>query len=334
MTSPLHRIRLGAVVLVIVLAMAVAGYHYLDGDSDWIDDIYLVVITVSSVGYGEESHFSRGEQLFTIAVIIFGMSAAIYTVGGFLQLMTEGEIARALGVRRMTHEIHHLKDHVIVCGFGRIGRMLSSDLAHRKKNFVVVEREADRVQDALALGYTAYNGDALDDAVLTAVGVERAKALVTALPQDADNVFITLTARNANPDLFIIARGEQPGTQRKLLQAGANRVVQPALTGARQMASLITRPSTVEFLEMVGDNQLLDVEFDEFTLPADSPLAGITLEASNARQIHNVAIVAIKPPEGKMVINPGPNYEFKKGDTVIVIGDVAGIERFRKEYRV
>ena len=336
MKSPLQRIRSGALVLAAIFVVAVCGFHLLDPDRDsnWIDDIYMVVITISSVGFSDKTNVGWQLQIFYILVIVFGMSAAAYTVGGFFQLMTEGEIERALGVRRMTREMEKLNNHVVVCGFGRIGQILTAELKHRGRPFIVVERENDRIQEAQSLGYIALNGDALDDEVLETVGIHRANVLVTALAEDADNVFITLTARNLNPDLYIIARGEQSNTQRKLRQAGANRVVQPAMIGAQRMASMITRPSTAEFLELVGDKSKVDVELDEFPLGPESTIVGKTVNDAAARQTHRIGIVAIKPSEGKMLFNPGGDYVFRVGDTLIVMGETAGIDSFRKEFQI
>ncbi len=230
MNVALRRIRWGAILLAVILAASVCGYRLLG--RSWLDALYMVVITVATVGFGEHTDLPPAEQVLTIAVILFGISAWVYTVGGFLQWMTEGELEKALGARRMTSEIHHLQQHVIVCGFGRMGQMLAHDLRCAKQRFVIIENDPQRVILAESLEYLVYSGDATEEDVLTAVGIERAKTLVVALPNDAASVFITLTVRNLNRDLQIIARGEQPSTQKKLVQAGADRVVLPATIGA------------------------------------------------------------------------------------------------------
>lgn len=276
MNAPLQRIRTGAIALVVIVCVAVCGYRILDrqGDRGWLDDLYLVVITISTVGYGEKSILDPARQMWTIVVILFGLTASGYTIGGLLQLMTEGEIQRALGVRRMIREISKLEGHVIICGYGRVGRILSEQLARQKQTAVIIEVDGPKALEAAAAGVPTITGDALEEASLKQAGIDRVRVLVTALPGNADNVFLTLTARNLNSKLMIIARGENPSTQQKLHQAGANRVVMTAAIGARRMATMITRPSAVEFLELISDRQLLDAELDEITLEKGHKLWG------------------------------------------------------------
>ena len=192
MNVPLRRIRRGAILLGLILAASIVGYRMLG--RSWLDAAYMVVITVGTVGFGEHSDLPPAEQLWTMAVIIFGISASAYTIGAILQFITEGEIEKVLGARRMTTEIRSLHQHVVVCGFGRMGQMLTQELRRSKQPFVVIDDDPQRVALAETLEYLAYNGDATEEEVLLAVGVERAKTLVVALPNDAASVFITLTA--------------------------------------------------------------------------------------------------------------------------------------------
>ncbi len=331
MNQPLQRIRVGVAVLMSVLLAAVVGYHYIGG-RDWVDAFYMVAITVSTVGFGERSQLSSGEKLFTIGVIVFGISAAAYALGGLLQKMTEGEIERVLGLRRMTNEIERLKGHVIICGYGRIGQILATELSHRKKPLVVVDNSAERISDATSAGYLAINGDATEEDVLIGVGVERARSLVTALASDADNVFITLTSRNLNPDVQIIARGEYPSTRKKLLQAGANRVVLPAAIGALRMAAMITRPSTVELIDQVSGQNGAELSMEEFLLAPGSTLAGKTVQRIDARRRHGLLVVAVKRADGKLIFSPDETLPFRAGDTLIVMGRMEDIEKFCQEF--
>ena len=330
MKTPLERIRAGAVILLAVIVAAVLGYRI--AGRDWLDAIYMVVITVSTVGYGESSHLSPGQQVLTMGVIVIGISAAVVSLGGFIQMMMEGEIDRALSLGRTTRAIERLERHVVLCGFGRIGRILAHELTGKSQSFVVIDSGADAVAEAQHLGYLVRLGDATEEEVLRAAGVERAKTLVTALPGDADNVFITLTARDLNRDLQIIARGEFPSTEKKLLQAGANRVVLPAAIGALRMAAIITRPSAIELLELVSGRSVLDVEVDEITVAAASTLVGRTIADSDIRRRSGLLIVAIKQKAGAMIFNPGTEVVFRPDDTLIVMGRVADIDRFRRDY--
>jgi voltage-gated potassium channel len=327
-----RRIRIGSIISGIVLVAAVLGYCVLGRDP--LDALYMVIITISSIGYTEQSNLPAIEKGFTILVIIFGMSAAAYALGGLVQLMTEGEIARALGLRRLTKEIERLSDHIIVCGFGRIGHFVAEELHRHEQPFALVEHSAERVAEAQSQGYLVLNGDAREEDVLQAVGVRRAKTLVTALNSDADNVFITLTSRELNPNLHIIARGELPSTRKKLLQAGANRVVLPAAIGAQRMAAMITRPSTVELLELVTGRGVMDVALDGLRIGDSSPIVGQTVQTIEARKRFSLLVVAVKRASGDMSFNPDEKLRFAGGDTIILMGRVEDIERFRVEYQL
>ncbi len=327
-----RRIRIGSIIFGIVVATAVLGYCLLGRDP--LDALYMVVITISSIGFTERSDLPAVEKGFTILVIIFGMSAAAYALGGVVQLMAEGEIARVLGLRRLTKEIERLSGHIIVCGFGRIGHFVAEELHRHGQRFVLVEHSAERVAEAENLGYLVLNGDAREEDVLEAVGVRRAKTLVTALNTDADNVFITLTSRELNPSLHIIARGELPSTRKKLLQAGADRVVLPAAIGAQRIAAMIIRPSTVELLELVTGRGVMDVALDELPIGQGSPIIDQTVQTIEARKRFSLLVVAVKRASGDMSFNPDEKLRFAVGDTIILMGRVEDIERFRGEYHL
>ncbi len=329
MNTPLRRVRFGAIILAIVFFAAVVTYRV--AGRGWLDAIYMVVITISTVGYGETSSLSPVQQWITIGVIVFGISAAVFTFGGFIQMTMEGELQRTLSHGRTTRAIERLNGHVVICGFGRIGQILAQELKSKKQPLVIVDNDPEAVNEAQALEYLAFVGDATEETVLIAVGIERAQCIVTALPNDAANVFITLTSRNLNRSVQIIARGEYQTTEKKLLQAGANRVVLPAAIGALRMAAMITRPSTIELMEIVAGQSVLDVEIDEVIVSATSQLAGKTIGEAEARRRHGLLIVAVKPAGGPMVFNPGPETAFRPGDTIIVMGRLEDIDRFRRE---
>ncbi len=333
MNPSLKRLRIGLVVLSIIFLTAVCGYWMADG---WtlLDAVYMVVVTLSTVGYKEVHPLTPTLQLFTIVVVIVGVSTALYIVGGLVQMMAEGEINRALGLRRETREIERLRGHIVICGFGRMGEVLAREMHRQKKEFVVLENDLERINEAKALNYLAMADDATEEEALVLAGVARAKVLVTTLRRDADNVFITLTARNLNPEVMIIARGEFQSTEKKLIQAGANRVVLPAATGALRMAAMITRPSAVELIELVAGRQIAEVEVDEFEIPAESPLTGLAVRDSQARSRYGLLIVAVRQPGGELEFNPGADMVFEADGSVIVMGRLPDIERFRSEYKV
>lgn len=332
MNVPLKRIRGGAVLLALIIVASICGYRLLG--RSWLDAVYMVVITVATVGFGEHSDLPPAEQILTIMVIVLGISAAAYTFGGVLQWMTEGELERVIGARRMAQEFSKLDKHVIVCGFGRMGQTLATELRQGNTPFAVVDKMRDRIALAESLGYIALLGDATEEDVLRTAGIERAKTLVVALPNDAASVFITLTGRNLNRGLQIIARGEQPSTQKKLMQAGADRVVLPATIGALRIASMITRPSMVDLVELVAGPKRLDVEVNEWVVPASSPLVSKTVDAVEAQRRHRLLVVAVRRAEGNLIFNPDGDFVFASGDTIIMMGRPADLERFRHEQQI
>lgn len=331
-STPLKHLRMGLVILAAISVIGTVGYC-LAGWSP-LDAIYMVAMILSTVGLGEVHELTPELKVFTTLLCIVGVSAFLYLVGGLVQMMAEGEINRALGLRRVTREIQRLNGHIVICGFGRVGEILAHELRRHKKSFAIIEHDPERISDATALGYLVLNHDATEEEALAAAGVPRAVTLATTLPRDADNVFITLTARNLNPKITIIARGEFQSTEKKLMQAGADRIVMPAAAGALRMAAMITRPAALELIEVVAGRQIAEVEVDEVTIPERSPLVGISVGQSQTRSRHGLLIVAFRRAGGKLEFNPGGDAVFEAGASVIVMGRQADIDRFRVEYQV
>ncbi len=331
--TALSRIRQALLALAIVFLVAVVGHRVITG-SDWLTSIYFVVITVSGVGYSETSNFPPELQLFSIFVILVGMFVVGYTITLLLQGMIEGQIYRTLGFRRMTHEIEELHGHTIICGFGRMGKTLADEFSLHKVPFVVVDSDSETALAARADGLLVVSGDALDEETLVAAGIERAQVFVAALHSDADNVFLTLTARNLNRNLRIIARGELPPTEKKLRQAGANDVVLPAVIGARRMASLVTHPHTAELLGLITDSQSLDADLEELTIREECPLVGQTIRELALSTKHHVLIIAIRRHDGEMVFAPDAGTAFAAGDTMIVMGKSSDLAEFQAKHRL
>ncbi|HEY9615572.1 MAG TPA: NAD-binding protein [Microcoleaceae cyanobacterium] len=337
MQSSLKRILVGTGCFLLIFAIAVTGYVI----AGWqlLDAIYMVVITVFGVGFGEIGPMNPPLRIFTIFVIVAGYTAVVYIVGGFLQMITEGEINRVMGARRMTRDIQMLSGHVIICGYGRIGQILARKMAEAKQPFVVIDHNSDRIQQAELNGYLVRIGNATDEVILESVGIHQAKVLATALPDDAANVFITLTARGLNPRLMIVARGESPSTEKKLLQAGADQVVSPAAIGALRMAHMITHPTAMNFLEADDGratlNELLaqiDVQIDELAIPAGSDLIGASIGTVEVRGKGTFIVVALRRADGTMLIHPNHSLFLHEGDTLIVMGHQGDIPRFAHHY--
>lgn len=339
MRSPLQRVLAGAILFGTTLIGAVIGYLFFG--CPLLDALYMVVITVFGVGYGEFCPTSPTQRIFTIFVIVAGSSAAVYTVGGFVQMLTEGEIKQVLESRRKTRNLESLEHHAIVCGYGRIGQVLARKLTEVKQPFLIVDQNPDRLLSAEEQGYQVYEGNATDERVLIAVGIERARVLATVLPDDALNVFITLTARGLNPNLEIVARGEMPNTEKKLKLAGANHVVSPASISGMRMANLITHPNTIEFLDQGEErnrlNELLaqiDVQVDELTIPANSPLVGKTIGDLEVRGKGTFIVVALRKADGEIVTHPDHEYPLLAKDVVIVLGHRGDIPKFTRLFQV
>ncbi|MBW4470011.1 MAG: potassium channel protein [Stenomitos rutilans HA7619-LM2] len=337
MHGSLKRILTGTGFLSLTLVVAVTGYKL----AGWslLDSVYMVVITVFGVGFGEIGPMSPQLRVFTMFVIIAGCTSVGYIFGGFFQMITEGEINRALGARRMTKEIQTLEHHIIICGYGRIGQILARQMVEASQPFVIIDNNLGRIETAEAMGYLVRLGNATDEGILESAGIERAKVLATVLPDDAANVFITLTARGLNPDLMIMSRGEYPSTEKKLRQAGADHVILPAEIGALRMSHLITHPAALSFLDATVDgsslNELLsqiDVQVDELAVPLGSPLVGSTINAVQVRGKGTFIVVALRKSDGNTIVNPNQDVLLDEGDTVIVMGHKGDIPKFAHNY--
>jgi voltage-gated potassium channel len=335
--SSFRRIIAGIVFFSLTVIAAVVGYMF----AGWgfVDAIYMVVITVFGVGYGEVNPVSSPLlKIFTIFVIIAGALSVAYTVSGFVQMITEGEIHRALNLKRMTKEIDDLENHVIICGFGRIGQLVARKLKKDHEPFIIVDSDPERVAMAQEMSYLIYQGNATDEMALEAAGIDRAKSLATVLPNDAANVFITLTAREMNPNLMILARGEMPSTEKKLRLAGANHVVLPASISAMRMAHLISHPSAVDFLSQTdghhGLNEFLaelDIQLNEMLIEAGSPLIGGTIGDIEVKGQGTFITVALRRADGEVVIHPSRATYLALGDSIILMGHQGDMPNFAQQ---
>ncbi len=338
MKSSFKHIVQGAIAFVLTFTVAVAGY-VLHGWS-LLDAIYMSVITIFGVGYGEVKPVATPQlRVFTIMVIVAGYTSVVYIVGGFVQMVTEGEINKVLDTQRRTRDIKALQQHVIICGFGRMGQILARRLLKAKQPFIIIETNIERSTEAEELGCLVVNGNATDESVLHLANITRAKVLATVLPDDATNVFITLTGRELNPALIILARGEFPSTEKKLKLAGADHVVLPASIGAERMAHTITHPASMDFLTQDDGrntlNELLaqvDVQMDELVIPADSPIVGKTISDIEVRGKGAFIVVALRKADGTMVVHPKHEMLLDAGDTLIVMGHRGDIPQFAKTY--
>jgi voltage-gated potassium channel len=303
----------------LVILMATLGYICMGWPA--FDAFYMVVITVFSVGYGETRPVdTQAERWWTIIVIFAGWAAVVITLGGLVKAVTEGEFRRAASDLRRTRDMQHLHNHIIICGYGRIGQTIARELRRSRVPFVIIDRDEERIAQINVDGYLSYRGDATEEATLEAAGIARARVLATVLPQDALNVFITLTARNLSQSIRILARGEQPSTAKKLHQAGANEVILPATISGLRIAHSITHPEVDEFLADARghDFHSLGVEIDELTLHDHAHLVGLTVGQLQERAPGELMVLAVRR-EGRTLRQQLDSLQLQEQDGLIVI---------------
>ena len=307
------------IMLGLVLLIGTAGYVVIEG---WqiLDAIYMTVITITTVGYGEVRTVSPTGRVFTLALICMGMGIIAYTLGMVAQVMVELQVRSILGRKRLGLKIKSIKNHYILCGYGRIGRIISQELKANRIPLLVIDSNPDSKQGLEQQDISYIIDDATSEDVLIEAGIERAKGLISVVLSDADNLFITMTARGLNPGLFILARAEEEQSHNKLLRAGANRVVLPYLIGGQKMAHTITKPAVTDFLELTVHDKNIELEMGELLVKDRSRLKGVTLADSGIRQEMNVIILAIRKDDGEMAFNPSSETRIETGDTLIALG--------------
>jgi len=259
--------------------------------------------------------------LFTIGLLAAGLGIVFYTVVMLAEHVVEGEFQRFFGRRRMEKRIEELSDHYLVCGFGRIGEVVCRELRAKPAPFVGIEQQAERVQLAEAAQYLVLQRDATDEQTLLAAGVQRAQGLFAALHSDAANVFLTLTAKELNPALVVVARAETEHSARTLWRAGADQVISPYAIGGHRMAQAALRPAVVDVIDLATHSQSLEIQLEEIVVPPQSPCAGVGLREAGLRERFGVIVVAIKRASGKMVFNPMPEERIEPGDRLVVLAE-------------
>lgn len=320
---------LSFLLTLLIIFIGTTGYIIIEG---WniLDALYMTVITLTTVGYGEVHDVSKMGRIFTIFLVFFGFGFIIYVAGAVVQFMVEGRIRAILGRKILDRKINRLKNHYIVCGYGRIGRVLCKRLIIEPIDLVVVESNEDLVPVMEEDNVLYVFGDAADDTNLLKAGIKRAKGLVAVLATDADNVFLVLTARQINPDLNIIARAGREKSKSKLLAAGANTVESPYDKGAISMAQRIIRPTVTSFLDLAFAHNRKDIQMEEIPVSASSNLVNIMLKDSGIRQNYNLILIAIKKPDGSMLFNPSFETTIQPDDTVFAVGENENLNKLEK----
>jgi voltage-gated potassium channel len=319
------RLAIAITALTLLTLLGTLGYIWLEG-LGLVDALFMTVITLSTVGYREVQPLSDAGRLYTLGLIVLGIGTAFYTVGAFAQFMLEGRLRDIVERRAMNRTIDSLRNHVIVCGCGRLGRAVADRLSQGKTPFVVIENDPETQAACEAHGHLLVRGSALEDASLVNAGIERARALVAATGSDSDNVFIALGAREAAPEIRIHARAETAAGIRGLRLAGACQVISPHQLGGQRIANAIERPAVVEFLELSTPGSGAKIDLEEVVLDETSRVANLALRDLAERGI-SVSVVAIKRGEGPIQLRPSPEDVLRPGDRVIVVGDRPNLVR-------
>ena len=317
-------------LLVLIIAGGTAGYVVIEGWNAW-DAFYMTIITVTTVGYEEVHPLSRTGEVFTVALLLSGVGAALYTFTLLATVVVEGGLPKRLQRRRHERMLDTITDHFIICGYGRIGSIVARQFRRQRIPFVVIERSPERLQAAIEDGALGVEADASREDVLKRVGIARARGLIAAVGTDAENVYAVLSARVLRPELFIIGRAETEDATLKLKRAGANRVISPYQIGALQIAQTALRPAVVDFMELATSAENLELGMEQITIAAGSAMAGRTILEASLRQRHGVIVVGIQREDSRMEFNPEPDTAIRPGDKLVVLGRPESLKRLETE---
>jgi voltage-gated potassium channel len=312
-----HWRRLGGALIALLLVLVAGTIGYMILGFDPLEATYQTVTTVSTVGFREVEPLSPAGQVFTMVLILVGVGAAFYAFGVLVETFIEGRLNEVLGRRRMEQSLASMSGHVIICGWGRVGKAIAAEVRESGRKFVVVEHDATLVDDPSVLTVV---GDATEDAVLRTARVEEASALVAAVNEDAANSFIVLSARALNPSLFVVARARSQESVEKLHRVGADRVVNPQSLGGARMAAFVLRPHVAEFVDVVMHEGSLEFRLEEVAVEPHSPLAGRSLRDTRLRERTGALVLALRDEQGTFLTNPPPDTEIRPGHVVIAMG--------------
>jgi len=317
------------VLIVLIITIGTFGFHFIE-HMTFLDALYMTVITIFTVGFREvEGPFSQLGQIFTIFIIIGGVGTVLFAFTKFVEVVFEGGIQKFMRRKRMESKLNKLKDHYIICGWGRMGKIVCERLDNEKIPFVLIENNEERVnQIKETYRYLVINGDANNEEVLLQAGIKSAKGLAALLPSDADNLYLVLTVRLLNPSLFVLSKALEDEGEKKILQIGANKVVTPYKLGGLKILHGLIRPTLVDFMDLIIRSKELSLSVEEFIVKRNAKMTGKTLRECDVRKKANVIVVAIKKPGEDIVFNPSPDMKIGMGDTLLVLGDNDAITQF------
>ncbi|MFZ0391710.1 MAG: potassium channel protein [Calditrichia bacterium] len=320
------QIKIALLLVLLVITGSSFGYMLLEG-WNFLDSLYMTIITITTTGYSEIHPLGKPGRIFTLFVIVLGVVTIAYTGSRVAQLFVETIVFRRRG---MTKKLNSMKNHYIICGFGRMGKKICQELHENESPFVVIEKDNDEIEALQNLNYVYVDGDATNDDVLLEARIKEAKGLVSVLPSEVENVFATLSARVLNPDIFIVSRSVEEETESKLIKAGANRVMKPYEIGGHRMAQVLLRPSVVDFIDIIARETQFDLAIEEIEVEKGSSLVNMTLAEAPIRNKLNIIIVAITTQSGDPIYNPQSSARINAGDKLIVIGEEKNIIELKK----
>jgi voltage-gated potassium channel len=318
-----------SLILVLIITTGIVGYWAIEG---WnlLDSVFMTVITLTTIGYGEVYKLNPQGKIFTIILIVFGVAGAGYAFRILGQMIIEGQFKKYLGKRIMEKNIQKLADHYIVCGFGRVGKAVCEELNRNGVGFVVIEKEPEIIQEMEQLGYTFISGNCDDDDNLLAAGIQKAKGLINTLALDADAVYVTLSAKQLNPKLFIMARADNPSAETKLMKAGATKVLSPHVSAGVRMAQTTIRPNVVDFMTLTSGETGEAMKIEEIAIKEGSRFANTNLKDSGIRSQFGITVIGAKKKGVQMFYNPPPEFQIEVGDTLIMVGAPSQLEKLEK----
>jgi len=326
----MKKILISIFILVMILIYGTSGYMLIE-DSSLTDAVYMTVISITTVGFSEVIPLSPAGKYFTMILIFGGVGLFLFIVSLITQAMVEGGLQTFLGRRHMEKKLAGLKDHYIVCGFGRIGKVISKILHENKRTFLIIENNPEEIKSIEELGYLVLDGDSTSDDTLLKAQINEAKALIAVTSSDADNVYIILSARGQNPNIYILARSSgKKGAESKLLRAGANKVFSPYEIGARRMAQSLVRPTVIDFIDLTVHDGELGLRLEELRVSDRASFANKSLMDSGIRSEYDLIVVAIKREKGEMLFNPNQGTEILPGDILVVLGEHDNIQGLEK----
>ena len=321
------KLKFTLIILFTIFIIGTVGFHFIEGWS-FVDSFYACIITLSTVGYGDFVPETTAGKFFAVFIIIFGVGMMFYSLILMAETFIEARLRSLLGRGKLEKKIEKMNNHYIICGGGRIGFLICRELMAGKMPCVVIDNNPEVIQRAQDEGFLCFKGDATQDKILIEAGIKRAKGVVCVLPSDAENLYVILTAKELNQQVYIISRSEEEASEHRLMRAGADRVMSPYTLGGVRMAMAILRPAMLDFIEITTRQQSLELRMEEISICKGSPFITQSLEDSGIRKRYGLIIVAVKKDSGKMIFNPMANYIIAEDDRLIAMGEDENVKQF------